>query len=294
MIALIVKPSLLGRSKFKKLLTKISEFEPVLIKGETIYAIRSEIEDLLIVDPNLTVVACGGDGTFHLALNSLPDLNIPLAVIPMGTGNDFARYLSIKHPKQAIDILRNSTPVTMDMGTIELSDGSELRFAGIASCGFDAQVNERANTYRGPAGTLKYLAALAVEMANLNSRQLSVSIDDGPVRSEEFTLIAVGNTSSYGGGLRICPTANAYDQAFEVTYVERITRRLLVRVLPKVFWGGHTKHRQVRQASAHKIEIAGDQFPIYADGEKIGYGPVVVTVQPHAMRVWQASTGNTP
>ena len=294
MIALIVKPSLSGKSKFKKLLSVINEFEPVLIKGKTVNSIRSELEELIKLDADLTVVACGGDGTFHLALNSLPDLKIPLAVIPMGTGNDFARYLSIKHPKQAIEVLRNSTPVSMDMGTIQLSDGSEFRFAGIASCGFDAQVNERANTYRGPAGTLKYLAALAVEMVNLNSRQLSVSIDDGQARTEEFTLIAVGNTSSYGGGLRMCPTANAYDQTFEVTYVEKITRRLLIRVLPKVFWGGHTKHKQVRQSSVQKIEIGGEQFPIYADGEKIGYGPAVVSVRPRAMRVWQASTGNTP
>lgn len=294
MIALIVKPSLLGKSKFERLFTVIDEFKPVLVKGKTVDTIKSELEKLKELDPNLTVVACGGDGTVHLALNSLPDLDIPLAVIPMGTGNDFARYLSIKHPKQAIDVLRNSTPISMDMGTIELSDGSEFRFAGIASCGFDAQVNERANTYRGPAGTIKYLAALAVEMVNLNSRQLSVSIDDGPAQTEEFTLIAVGNTSSYGGGLRMCPTANAYDQAFEVTFVEKITRRLLIRVLPKVFWGGHTKHRQVRQALVKKIVIGGEQFPIYADGEKIGYGPVVVSVRPNAMRVWQASTTNTP
>ena len=294
MIALVVKPSLIGTTKFSKVLAALADFHPVILRGSNRDTLMTEIRELQKQDANLTVTACGGDGTFHLALNALPDLNIALAVIPMGTGNDFARYLSLKKPEQAISVLRNSIPVEMDMGTIEMSDGSEVRFAGIASCGFDAQVNERANGYRGPAGTLKYLMALMMELANLDSRMLSVSCDSNESWTDDFTLIAVGNTSSYGGGLKMCPTANAYDQQFEVTYVEKVSRRLLVRVLPKVFWGGHTKHKQVTQSSNQKIQVSGERFPIYADGEKIGHGPVVISIHPGAMRVWQAQPTNTP
>jgi diacylglycerol kinase (ATP) len=294
MLALIVKPNLQGTNKFAKVLAELTNLDPVVLSGDNPDSLRGEIAKLSTQNSNVTVVACGGDGTVHLALNSLPDLAIPLAVIPMGTGNDFARYLGIKKPAQAFWTFNNHAPVSMDMGTIELIDGSIIRFAGIASCGFDAQVNERANTYRGPAGTLKYLVALAVELAKLNSREFVVSTDGGANQAGRFTLIAVGNTSSYGGGLRMCPTADAFDQQFEVTYVDKVTRRLLVRVLPKVFWGGHTKHRQVTQTSAQNIEIGGDEFPVYADGEKIGHGPVVITLHPGAMRVWQAQPTNTP
>jgi len=293
MIALVIKPSLLGSSKLGKVLAGIAHLEPVILTGTDVISLRDEIGELAKVDPQLIVLACGGDGTLHLALNALPDLEIQLALIPLGTGNDFARYLSISKPAQAISVLRDGTPISMDMGTIELADGSKVRFAGIASCGFDAQVNERANTYRGPAGTLKYLAALAMELAKLSSRELIVSTDGGQSTTSEFTLIAVGNTSSYGGGLRMCPTANAYDQKFEITYVEKVSRRLLVRVLPKVFWGGHTKHRQVTQSSNQSIQISGDSFPVYADGEKIGYGPVAITLHPSAMRVWQAQPSHS-
>lgn len=268
--------------------------QPIVLQGSEAASLRVEIQELAHLDSDLAVIACGGDGTFHLALNALPDLNIPLGVIPMGTGNDFARYLSITKPGHGLSILSECTPVGMDMGTIELQDGSTVRFAGIASCGFDAQVNERANTYRGPAGTIKYLAALAMELASLTSRQLSVTTDEGISRTDDFTLIAVGNTSSYGGGLKMCPTANAYDQMFEITYVEKVSRRLLIRVLPKVFWGGHTAHRQVTQSVNQKIEISGDRFPVYADGEKVGYGPVTITLHPGAMRVWQAQPTRTP
>jgi diacylglycerol kinase (ATP) len=288
MIALLVKPKLVASKKLDSVLRELADLDPVALQGSDTDSIKSEIAALWELDKNLIVVACGGDGTFHLALNSLPDLQIPIAVLPMGTGNDLARYLGIKKPKMGIAALRTGAPVKMDMGTIELEDGSSRRFAGIASCGFDAQVNERANTYRGPAGTVKYLVALAVELVKLCSREFVVSTDGEEKGTGRFTLIAVGNTSSYGGGLKMCPTADAFDQSFEVTYVDHVTRRLLLRVLPKVFWGGHTKHRQVTQSVARRIEIAGDQFPVYADGEKVGHGPVVITLHPGAMRVWQA------
>jgi len=294
MIALVVKPKLRGTNKFEKVLADLARFTPVILQGNNPDSLNAEIVELRKRDSDLIVVACGGDGTFHLALNALPDLDISLAVVPMGTGNDFARYLGIGKPSQGVAALQNHSPVPMDMGTIELGDGSVKRFAGIASCGFDAQVNERANGYRGPTGTLKYLAALAMELVNLNSRELEVSIDGNAQQTSTYTLIAVGNTSSYGGGLRMCPTANAYDQKFETTFVEQVSRRLLVRVLPKVFWGGHTKHRQVTQTSLQKIRIGGEQFPVYADGERIGHGPVVITMHPMAMRVWQAQPTPTP
>lgn len=294
MIALIVKPSLRDTSRLYKVLAELKLLEPVVLTGATKEELESEITELWKRDSELTVAACGGDGTFHLALNSLPSLDIPLAVIPLGTGNDFARYVGLTKPTHTISVLKSSVPCLMDIGTITLDDGSIVRFAGIASCGFDAQVNERANTYRGPAGTLKYLAALVMELANLNSRYLTISIDAEPSRSQDFTLVAVGNTSSYGGGLKMCPTASAYDGVFEITYVDKVTRRLLVRVLPKVFWGGHTKHRQVTQSASRSIDISGEKFPVYADGEKIGYGPVRISIHPGAMRVWQAQPINTP
>jgi diacylglycerol kinase (ATP) len=294
MLALIVKPSLRGKSRFTRVLSDIANLDPVILSGVDADSLRTEIAELIREDSNLTVVACGGDGTFHLALNSIPNLDIPLAVIPMGTGNDFARYLKVKKVANAISTLQTGDPRQMDMGTIQLESGRIIRFAGIASCGFDAQVNERANTFRGPAGTLKYLVALAVELIRLKSWNLSVSLDGASSSNADFTLIAVGNTSSYGGGLRMCPTADAFDQLFEVTFVDRVSRGLLVRVLPKVFWGGHTKHKQVTQSAHSSVRISGEPFPVYADGERVGIGPATIVIHPGAMRVWQAQVTPTP
>ncbi|MEY2773303.1 MAG: Diacylglycerol kinase catalytic domain, partial [Actinomycetota bacterium] len=90
MIALVVKPKLLGSKRFKKVVDELSHLKPVILSGNDAASLRAEISELHNLDSDLTVVACGGDGTFHLALNSIPDLAVPLAVIPLGTGNDFA------------------------------------------------------------------------------------------------------------------------------------------------------------------------------------------------------------
>lgn len=261
--------------------------------GTTSSQLHSELEVLSDTYDELVVVACGGDGTVHLAINSLPNTRTSIAVVPLGTGNDFARYLGIKDPKSGTEILRSGTIADFDMGNITLVDGVTRNFVGVASCGFDAQVNERANTYRGPTGTLKYLVALVIELSKLRARELEIRTTQETRYRKAFTLIAVGNTSSYGGGMKMCPTANAQDGRLEVTYVGKVSRRLLLRVLPKVFWGGHVSHPMVRQEECTEIEISGAPFPIYADGELVGIGPATIKVLPGALRVWQALASQT-
>lgn len=294
MFALLIKPTVLRSVKGRRIVGAIQDLGAIALTGTTSSQLRDELAALQTKHDDLVVVACGGDGTVHLAVNSLPSLNTSIAVVPLGTGNDFARYLGIKDPKTGIAVLRSGVPANFDLGLIRLLDGQTRNFVGVASCGFDAQVNERANTYRGPAGTLKYLVALLVELSKLNSRELTVRTCETPVRTGAFTLIAAGNTSSYGGGMKMCPTANAQDGQLEVTYVGKVSRRLLLRVLPKVFWGGHVHHHQVTQEDCAEIEISGVPFPIYADGEMVGVGPATIQILPSVLRVWWAGTTHTP
>jgi diacylglycerol kinase (ATP) len=293
MLALLVKPTLWESRRAKAVLEVLQTSGAAVLQGSNRAELSVELAALHSNHPELTLVACGGDGTVHLALNSMPD-DVSLAVIPMGTGNDFSRYLGIKDVKSALDVLSTGEATALDYGLVTLANGVQRKFLGVASCGFDAQVNERANTYRGPSGTLKYLAALFVELSKLRPINFTVVTDDDKIRSELLTLVAVGNTSSYGGGMKICPTANVSDGRFEVTYVQAVTRRLLVSVLPKVFWGGHVSHPKVQQEAASIVELGGDIFAVYADGERIGHGPVVITMQPGAVRVWQAQPTPTP
>ena len=294
MYALLIKPKVKQTRSGRKILATITEFGAIELTGANISQLRRELESLQSVHQDLIVVACGGDGTVHLAANSLPDMQIPVAVVPLGTGNDFARFIGIKNPIEGLRVLSDGCATTIDHGVITLSDGETRKFIGVASCGFDAQVNERANRYRGPTGTLKYLFALLIELSKLSTCQLDILISGEARRSERMTLVAIGNTTSYGGGMKMCPTADAHDGLLEVTFVAKVSRRVLLRVLPKVFWGTHVKHPLVTQTSTTTIDISGEAFPVYADGERVGVGPVSVHVVPGGLRVWQAKPATTP
>lgn len=280
-IAILVKPVLWKRRRAVRLINQLTEVGVHVVQAGNSESIKAE---LLSLAGQGRLIAMGGDGTVHLALNALPNANWELAVIPYGTGNDFARHLGLKDVQKARDLALNGAATQIDCGQIELANGDTRRFVGVTSCGFDALVNERANQLRGPQGTLKYLLAVFIELANLRPLQLSVETK-AQQTAGEFSLIAIGNCPTYGGGMRICPHARATDGLLNVTYVAPAKRRTLVRVLPTVFWAGHLKHQLVSTAIEPEIAISGEPFLIYADGEFVGQGPARISAQPQAISV---------
>ena len=288
MLALLLKPGVETKRRYSASIKALVDLGAVILESGDAESLRLELSALRKIYPELTLVACGGDGTVHLAMNAAYDLNIDFAVIPMGTGNDFARYIGIGNSSLGLLALNEGVRQTMDLGVIKFATGEVQYFAGIASCGFDAEVNERANGYRGPAGTAKYLFAVFRQLGAMQAQRMQLGIDEVEL-DDHFTLVAIANTSSYGGGMKVCPTANAYDGDFEITIVGKVSRSLLVRVLPRVFWGGHVKHPKVSQAIGKRVSIAGDAPLIYADGERIGRGPATFEILPGAIRVWQAT-----
>ena len=284
MIALLVKPSAWKKTKYRRMLDELVMQGAYIFSGHTQHDIAQEIAQLLTANEQVTVVACGGDGTVHLLVNAVGEYPVTFAVLPMGTGNDFARYLGIRDIQTGKQVLDQPHETTFDVGHIALDDGTRRRFIGVTSCGFDAQVNERANTYRGPAGTAKYIAALLGEIKSLRSLTLDIEID-GELDQREVVLLAIGNTSSYGGGMKVCPDANAQDGQFSVISVAPVTRTLLLRVFPRVFFGSHIKHPKVTSLNARSIRVGGEAFPMYADGERIGMGPATITISPQALVV---------
>ncbi|MEY4492925.1 MAG: hypothetical protein RL355_274 [Actinomycetota bacterium] len=284
MFALLIKPAAMKKAAHRKVISDLKDSGAIFLTGHDAVSIRSEIESIKVMHSDLTVVACGGDGTVNLCLNSIVDLNVKFAVLPMGTGNDFARYLGLKDLDDALLVLTAGLSSKVDVGKVTLADGSVKYFGAVASCGFDAQVNEIANQMSGPNGPIKYLAAVFREISNLTSLHLSIKTTDQNLVGD-YTLIAIGNTSSYGGGMYITPAADLTDGKFTVTYVTKVKRRTLLKVLPKVFSGNHVFHPKVAVDETDRIEISGDPFPVYADGERLGLGPAKFEVLPARLEV---------
>ncbi len=241
-------------------------------------------------------VAVGGDGTVHLALQAVAGTGIPFGIVPAGTGNDIVRELGLPgSPAEAADAvasaLRDGRTRAVDLGRVTLGGtdgggtdgGGEVRwFAGVLGAGFDAVVNELANRMRFPRGRRRYDLAIFAELLRLRPRRYALELDGTPYELDAV-LVAVGNTSSYGGGYRICPAADPTDGLLDVVVGGRFTRRGLVGILPHVRRGSHIGHPLVTAYRAGTVRLAAAGITGYADGERLGPLPLTVECVPGAL-----------
>lgn len=232
------------------------------------------------------LIAVGGDGMMSLALQAVAGTSTPLGVVAVGTGNDFARALGlpIREPaaagRLAADALKAGTPRSIDLGRV-----GERWFGSVLASGFDSRVNDRGNRMRWAGGRFKYDLAIIAELAAFEPIPYRIRLDGGPVREIEATLVAVGNGSTYGGGMRICADAVMDDGLFDVTVVGDCSRTTLLTVFPKVYKGTHLGHPKVTVHRASSIELVAAGVTAYADGEPLGALPLTATCVPGAVRV---------
>ena len=123
--------------------------------------------------------------------------------------------------------------------------------------------------------------AIFAELMRLRPRRYTVTLD-GERHEIEAVLIAIGNTASYGGGMRICPAADATDGQLDVTLAS-VGRVTFARLKPKVYAGTHVDHPAVRTFRARTVSLAGEPITTYADGERAFPLPVSVTSAPGAL-----------
>ncbi|MEU2669510.1 diacylglycerol kinase [Streptomyces sp. NPDC007164] len=232
------------------------------------------------------LIAVGGDGMMSLALQAVAGTMTPLGVVAVGTGNDFARALGlpIRDPaaagRLAAEALKGGGVREIDLGRV-----GERWFGSVLASGFDSRVNDRGNRMRWVGGRFKYDLAILAELAAFKPIPYRIRLDDGPVREIEATLIAVGNGSTYGGGMRICADAVMDDGLFDVTVVGDCSRTTLLKVFPRVYKGTHLGHPKVTVHRVSSIELAAAGVTAYADGEQLGVLPLTARCVPGAVRV---------
>jgi diacylglycerol kinase (ATP) len=234
-----------------------------------------------VADGVETLVAVGGDGLVHLALQSVVHSDTTLGIIPSGGGNDAARYFGIPRddPAKAADAV-----VAGATRTVDVARTGPTYFLCVLSAGFDAVVNERANRMTWPRGQMRYNLATVAELRTF--RPLPYTLDlDGNSKNVTAMMVAVGNGPSFGGGLRITEGAVLDDGLLDVVLFHPMTKPDLVRTYPKLFKGTHTTHQAYEHHRVREVTVAAPGIVAYADGERLGALPLTVTAVPRALQV---------
>jgi diacylglycerol kinase (ATP) len=232
------------------------------------------------------VVALGGDGMAHLAINAVAGTDTPLGIVPAGTGNDLASSLKLptKDPVAATaviaDRLMNGTAWPMDAVRV-----GEKWFGCVLGAGYDSRVNDRANRMSWPHGRMRYNLAMVAELRVFKPIPFRLTLDDDEPWETEAMLVAVGNAKSYGAGMLICPDADLTDGLIDITVIGPISKPELLKTFPKVFKGTHVSHPAVTMRRAKVVTLEAPEVTAYADGEYLADLPITCECVSGAVRI---------
>lgn len=244
------------------------------------------------------IVALGGDGTVNEVVSGLlaNDVagQIPVAVVPAGTGNSFARDFGLTPQKrdEAIARLMEGQARSIDAARVDYQAAGTMQTAyciNVFGIGFMAQVADATNRRFKALGGLGYSLAVFWQLAALRAPSTRVEVEYDGQRTtleEPMPLVAVCNSQWTGDKMWIAPQADASDGALDVLTLGRLSRLELIRLFPRIFGGTHLAHPAVQTMRAHRITLAPETpSPLLIDGEVLGTTPVTVEVLPGAFSV---------
>ena len=228
------------------------------------------------------IVAVGGDGTINEVASALWDKDdVIMGVCPFGTGNDFARVLSLPtEPVEAAKVLLEGEPQPVDIGM-----AGDKPFINVGGLGFDVDVVINTERYKGRfRGMLPYLFGIVRSMIHLNKVPVKLTAD-GETIEESVLILSVGNGSHIGGGMAALPEADAQDGLFDVCMVKKVGMPTFLHLLPKFIKGKHLGTKPVRYFRAKEVKIECARTPMQLDGELGEYAPVTFRIVPGALKI---------
>jgi diacylglycerol kinase (ATP) len=291
-IRLVVNPSA-GKGRALELLPQVAgtlrdggaDLEILLSRdfAEARIMIRHAVKNAVDV-----LAVMGGDGMMHLGVNTSAaahlsgDRRTTLGLIPAGTGNDLCRGIGLDPPDAVAAAAVIAAGCTR---AVDLARVGDTYVGAVLATGFDALVNRRANQMPWPRGSTRYVVAVMAELRVFSPLQYRLILD-GQVREQQAMLVAIGNTSSYGGGMLICPEADPYDGLLDVTIIHPVGRLKLLRLLPEMYSGKFVRDPCVELLRVREVTVEGPGLVGFGDGEMIAAAPLQVCSVPQALPVF--------
>lgn len=264
---------------------------PTVVTGTTAEESTALIRDALRHGADALVVV-GGDGTVSLALQELAHTDVPLGIIPSGTGNDIAVALGIPthDARAAADIVAAGPTRLLDLARVALPGGGARYFASVLASGFDSRVNDRANRMRWPRGSSRYTLAILREVIGLRGVPYEVELvgenGERTTLRRDLLMATVANSTSYGGGIPICPPADPGDGILDVVLVRPAGRLRFLGLLPRVYRGTHGTVPEVSMHRVRQVTLRAEATTAYADGDPVAALPLTIDAAPAAVRVF--------
>ncbi len=227
------------------------------------------------------VVVCGGDGTLHHAVRGFDLGRGVLGIVPLGSGDDFARVIGIPRSiRGACDVILGGETREVDLGV-----ANGIRYLGVAGVGFDSEVAAHAQTVNVLRGSLVYVYSIFRVLPRFTPHPVRLTID-GVVRDDEIMFAVAGNTRQYGGGIRIVPAARIDDGLLDLCIVHRTSRLQLLITLPLAYAGRHVRKPFVEITRARELIVESESsLDVYADGESVTTTPVTFGLEQGKLRV---------
>ena len=256
-----------------------------------------EIVEENIVKGYRKILVVGGDGTMNEAVNGIfnqkavPTTDITLAMISVGTGNDWVRTYNIPTEyKQVVKVLKREKSMLQDAGLVKYRHENGIRqryFINMAGLGFDGLVAQKTNhdKDRGKSNPFVYLKNLVYSLFSYKASQCRVVVDGREVNDKVFSL-SVGIGQYNGGGMHQAPAALTDDGLFDLTLIKDMSKWSVVTSLRRLYNGTIGKHKRVLTLLGKEIFIeANPPVLLETDGESLGQSPFEFEIIPKSIRV---------
>lgn len=234
------------------------------------------------------VVAAGGDGTLNEVVNGLAEDfgRARLGLLPLGTGNDFARTINVPADLDAsLAILAEGRTRATDVGRATFGDKCRY-FINMAVGGFSPIVSEKADDAKERWGPLAYLRGAVGALPELSGFKATLAFDDGERMEVDTYNIVLSNGRFVAAGIPVAPRSVLNDGLLDVLIAPVTTLSQLAVLVPQVLLGRHMESDLLVFRQTSRVEIVSDPPMLFnVDGEIIGDQPARFEVLPRVLQV---------
>jgi diacylglycerol kinase (ATP) len=288
--AFIVNPSAnrkRAKASFYWLQSKVNEYWPdaeILVTDS-----KSDIRGAVLqaAQKHDVIIACGGDGTVNEVFSQAIDLDVTLGVLPMGSGNDFAKSVHFStNATHAIEQLRDVMPEYIDVVRYKTNLGQGYMFNTLG-IGLDGAINHVASRVTNLKGPLIYIYSALKSIFNIQSASFKLNID-GIESTSNLIMLTVANGKVEGGNFMVAPVAENNDGKLDLLTIPPLPVYKLLPLLPLFLLGKQSLFPEVSTRNFKTLDLRLDLgLPLHVDGEQMGLNITELNIEllPSKLRV---------